>query len=188
MPVTSPYIWYPSGATGPAYDLRKVYSWYEPSPADGQIVVRFYDSHNGSVTVRFNKSAFETALQVALDSGSSPGGGPNPGNTVVVEQSFGLSPAIGTSLAYSRADHSHGTPADAPSDGNLYGRKNGNWEVAGTGGEIAVYDEGVLLTSAASALNFVGPGVTATDEGGGVVQVTINATGSGGNAYFPAGW
>lgn len=34
-----------------------------------------------------------------------------PASSVVSETSFGLSPAVGTSLDYARADHSHGAPA-----------------------------------------------------------------------------
>lgn len=42
------------------------------------------------------------------------GGGGTPATTVVTEQSFGQSSAVGTSTDYARADHTHGTPA-APS-------------------------------------------------------------------------
>ncbi len=37
-----------------------------------------------------------------------------PGNSVVAETSFSISPASGTSSLYSRADHTHGTPYNPP--------------------------------------------------------------------------
>ena len=46
-------------------------------------------------------------------------------------------------------------------------------ESAGTGGSIGVEDEGVEVVADASALNFVGAGVTAADAGNGKVNVTI---------------
>lgn len=36
----------------------------------------------------------------------------NPSDTVVAETTFGLAPSAGTSLDYSRANHTHGTPLD----------------------------------------------------------------------------
>lgn len=44
-------------------------------------------------------------------SGGGGGGGGTPATTVVSEQSFGQSPAVGTSTDYARGDHTHGTPA-----------------------------------------------------------------------------
>lgn len=44
----------------------------------------------------------------------------------------------------------------------------------GGGGDIDIYDEGSLVLTAATALNFVGSGVLAEDIGGGVVRVTID--------------
>lgn len=45
----------------------------------------------------------------------SGGGGGTPATTVVTEQSYGQSSAVGTSTDYARADHTHGTPpAGAP--------------------------------------------------------------------------
>lgn len=41
----------------------------------------------------------------------SGGGGGTPATTVVTETSFGQASAVGTSLLYARADHTHGTPA-----------------------------------------------------------------------------
>lgn len=43
-------------------------------------------------------------------SGGGGGGGGTPASTVVSEQSFGQSPAVGTSTDYARGDHTHGTP------------------------------------------------------------------------------
>lgn len=45
----------------------------------------------------------------------SGGGGGTPASSVVTEQSYGQSSAVGTSTDYARADHTHGTPpAGAP--------------------------------------------------------------------------
>lgn len=44
--------------------------------------------------------------------------------------------------------------------------------ISGGGGSLAVQEEGVTTTASASTLNFVGPGVTATDVGG-VATVTV---------------
>jgi hypothetical protein len=40
------------------------------------------------------------------------GGGGTPSDTVTAETSFGQSPSAGSATAYSRGDHTHGTPAD----------------------------------------------------------------------------
>lgn len=73
MAVTSSYIWYPSGPTGPAYDLRKVYSWSEPSPNSGNIVnARFLDtSGDVQIVVPFDKTAFEAAYQTTITATST---------------------------------------------------------------------------------------------------------------------
>lgn len=77
MPVTSPHVWYPSGTSGPAYDLRQVKSWYEASPSvNNRIFVRFGDASYGTlITVEFDKTAFEVALQASLDATTGGGGG-----------------------------------------------------------------------------------------------------------------
>lgn len=46
-----------------------------------------------------------------------------------------------------------------------------------TGGSIIVQDEGVQEAAAATTLNFEGNAVTAVDQGGGVVDITITAGG-----------
>jgi hypothetical protein len=43
----------------------------------------------------------------------------------------------------------------------------------GSGGTIATQDEGISVDAAATTLNFVGAGVTATDAGSGVTTVTV---------------
>ena len=50
----------------------------------------------------------------------------------------------------------------------------------GGGGTIAVYDEGVLIDAAASVVDFIGAGVTASSAGAGLVDVTIPGGGGGG--------
>ena len=47
-----------------------------------------------------------------------------------------------------------------------------------SGGGVGVEDEGITVVDPASTINFVGSGVTATDAGGGVVDVTIAAGGA----------
>jgi hypothetical protein len=49
----------------------------------------------------------------------------------------------------------------------------------GAGGTIATQDEGISVDAAATTLNFVGAGVTATDAGSNVTTVTIPGGGSG---------
>jgi hypothetical protein len=59
---------------------------------------------------------------------------------------------------YARADHTHGTPADAPSDGNTYGRNNGAWSA------VAAGDVSTALTApstiAANSCRYVAPNYT----------------------------
>jgi hypothetical protein len=43
-----------------------------------------------------------------------PPAGPQPGLAVIAEQAYGLLPSAGTSAAYARADHTHGTPPLPP--------------------------------------------------------------------------
>jgi len=38
--------------------------------------------------------------------------GPSPATTVTDETIYGVAKAVGTSLAYARSDHTHGSPAD----------------------------------------------------------------------------
>jgi hypothetical protein len=45
-----------------------------------------------------------------------------PASTVVYETSWGLSPTVGTSTDYARANHSHGTPARPVPDAADYGK------------------------------------------------------------------
>jgi hypothetical protein len=49
-----------------------------------------------------------------------PPGGGTPSSTVTAETSYGQTPAAGSSTAYSRGDHTHGTPA-APTAGTTAG-------------------------------------------------------------------
>jgi hypothetical protein len=49
----------------------------------------------------------------------------------------------------------------------------------GGGGAIAIYDEGVLIDAAATTIDFIGAGVTASSAGPGAVDVTIPGGGGG---------
>jgi len=53
---------------------------------------------------------------------------------------------------------------------------------AGTSANIAVYDEGTLVTGTVTAINFVGAGITANTVAGNV-QVTVTATGTGSGGF-----
>lgn len=59
--VTSPQIWYPNGADGPAYDLTKI-TWYAPDDDPNFVNVRFRGLD--ASTVRFPRVAFEAAMAV----------------------------------------------------------------------------------------------------------------------------
>lgn len=61
-----------------------------------------------------------------------------PASSVVLENTFGLSSAVGSSLLYARQDHTHGSPPsgvlEAPMDGLQYARQSGTWKyVTGSG-------------------------------------------------------
>jgi hypothetical protein len=58
--VDSPYIWYPYGYPGSAYDLRKVVVWGEGT-VPGTVRVRF-SGMDTAATVVFNQAAFEMAI------------------------------------------------------------------------------------------------------------------------------
>ncbi len=57
--VTSPQIWYPNGADGPAYDLTKI-TWYAPADDPNFVNVRFRGLD--AATVRFPQAAFAAAM------------------------------------------------------------------------------------------------------------------------------
>jgi hypothetical protein len=80
-----------------------------------------------SYTVSLPAAVTEVALQslVAVDASDGtvvlqPPGGGTPSSTVTAETSYGQTPAAGVSTAYSRGDHTHGTPA-APTAGTTAG-------------------------------------------------------------------
>ncbi len=58
------------------------------------------------------------------------------------------------------------------------------WAAAAGGGSVNVQEEGSTVVTGATAINFVGAGVTATDGGGGVATVTI--PGGGGSSLTRA--
>lgn len=65
----------------------------------------------------------------------SGGGGGTPATTVVTEQSFGQSSAVGTSTDFARADHTHGT---VPSPNGMFGN--------GFDGDLAIIPTGATYT------------------------------------------
>ena len=72
----------------------------------------------------------------------------------------------------------NGTVWNASIDGPTIGA-TGATGPAGSGANIAVYDEGNVLTTSVSSFDFVGNGVVATNVSG-AVTVTITGGGSGG--------
>lgn len=54
----------------------------------------------------------------------------------------------------------------------------------GTGGGVAVEDDGTEILASASRLNFTGAGVTVTDSGGGETQIDIPGGGGGGGNWW----
>ncbi len=56
--------------------------------------------------------------------------------------------------------------------------------LSGTGGSLSAEDEGSDLGVSVNTLNFVGPGILATDAGGGKVNVTVSGGGGGGGAVL----
>lgn len=83
-----------------------------------------------------------------------PGAAPiNPSNTVTAQQAFGLAQDAGASAAYSRADHSHGTPPDPiPAHRADAGAHNLAGDVTGTVGATRVARiQGVAVDSIAPA-------------------------------------
>lgn len=58
------YFWTP-GSGASTYNLREVVAWSVDSDDDDYVLVRF--TANMDVCVRFEKSAFEVAMQTVLD-------------------------------------------------------------------------------------------------------------------------
>jgi len=86
-----------------------------------------------------------------------------------------------------------GTPAQGEvytdsDDGVLYWFNGTSWVAAGGGGGgggVNVSEEGVAVVSPATTLNFVGPGITATDGGSGVAVVTVVQSPTGTIVMWP---
>jgi hypothetical protein len=66
--------------------------------------------------------------------------------------------------------------------GNVFGYIGGQLfpnAGGGGGGALAIYDEGILIDAAATTIDFIGAGVTASSAGPGLVDVTIPGGGGG---------
>jgi hypothetical protein len=100
--------------------------------------VAFQESDGTYWTLSDDAPVTWTAKTVTAGSGGSG----TPASTVTSETTWGITPAVGTSEDYARADHTHGTPA----------------EPTGTGGGLTNLDGG--------AANSVYGSVTAIDGGG----------------------
>ena len=119
-----------------------------------------------------NLSGINTGDQTT--SGTNPiqvaNGGTNPDITL-----------FGTTAEFNAALSGTDFVFEAPQDGTQYGRLNGAWTpVAAGGAPLTVQDEGITLSNATTLINFVGPGVTATQPSANEIEVTI--TGGGGGA------
>jgi hypothetical protein len=124
-------------------------------PASGTEVVLVYVSSNGTDTGAGNDSTPPSVVPVIpLDFGESAD---------ITTQDYDDVADSGTSNEVARADHLHGMPS------------------AGGGGSITVEDEGTPLSTAATTLDFVGAGVTASGTG---ATKTITIPGGGGGDPF----
>lgn len=89
-------------------------------------------------------SGLEAATKDYVDTHGGGGGGGTPSNTVVTETTYGQSSAAGVATAYSRGDHTHGSPALG---------STGSTAAAGNHNHSGVYDaSGAAATALASAL------------------------------------
>jgi hypothetical protein len=114
---------------------------------------------------------------------SGGGGGGTPASTVVSEQSFGQSPAVGTSTDYARGDHSHGTPTIPLASSVVSETAFGQSAAIGTSSNVARQDHthgtpAVPAHSALSSLAWTSSGHTGTAQsvavfnGGGAAAVS----------------
>lgn len=86
----------------------------------------------------------------AASNGTAPVAPPSPASSVVTETSYGQSSVTGTSLAYAREDHSHGTPA-LPAHNTLSNLAWINAGHTGTTNAVAAWNEfGVPTVSQAT--------------------------------------
>ncbi len=101
------------GARFTQYEQRDVNAFIP-----GTYVLRSGDTMTGALTV--GALIWSTVGGFKFPDGSiqSTASSVSAGNTVVSETSFGLSATAGVSASFSRADHSHGTPA-APTPGSI---------------------------------------------------------------------
>ncbi len=127
--------------------------------------------------VTFTESVVGDKLEVTIAaSGGGGGGGGTPATTVVSEQSFGQSPAVGTSTDYARGDHTHGTPA-VPAHSALSSLAWTSSGHTGTATSVAVFNAG----GAAAVSTPSADGQVLSRQGGALVWVTLAA----GLALYP---
>jgi hypothetical protein len=127
--------------------------------------------------VTFTEAVVGDKLEVTIAaSGGGGGGGGTPATTVVSEQSFGQSPAVGTSTDYARGDHTHGTPA-VPAHSALSSLAWTSSGHTGTATSVAVFNGG----GAAAVSTPSADGQVLSRQGGALVWVTLAA----GLALYP---
>lgn len=74
-----------------------------PATADLQLGELAVNTYDGKLFLKKDNGT-EAVVEIG-------GGGTTPAATVTAETSYGQAAAVGTSTAYARADHTHGTPA-----------------------------------------------------------------------------
>lgn len=86
-------------------------------------VDRAGDTMTGALTLPADPTAdLHAATKKYVDDNAGGGGGGTPADTVTAETSYGQSATAGIATAYSRGDHTHGTPA-APTLSGLGGQQ-----------------------------------------------------------------
>lgn len=118
--------------------------------------INLLEGANVSITVTDDGPNGRVDVEVAAS------GLPVPGDTVVDETAFGLAPEAGVATEYSRADHSHGTPADPGGGGGIDALTEGRIPVKGA---IDLEDSRIVQT-ASDALVIRTRETSPTDYGG----------------------
>jgi hypothetical protein len=126
--------------------------------------------------VTFSETVVGDKLEVTIAASGGGGGGGTPATTVVSEQSFGQSPAVGTSTDYARGDHTHGTPA-VPAHSALSSLAWTSSGHTGTATSVAVFNGG----GAAAVSTPSADGQVLSRQGGALVWITLAA----GLALYP---
>lgn len=138
--------------------------------------------------VTISESLVGEVLTVTVNASGGGGGGGTPASSVVSEQSYGQSPAVGTSSDYARGDHTHGTPpALTPAGSVVSATSYGQIPVTGTSANYAREDHShgtpaVPAHNALTGLAWTSSGHTGSTtavaawNGSSTTPVTVQAT------------